>query len=383
LNAQNRTSLYFFSQFFSSGTANAFAGIWLAQQSLSDQQIGAINSTPFAILLLFNIFIGRIADRAKDWRQVIIAGTVISAVISFGLFFAQGFWPILVVFAGAAIFQGLIIPVADAAALNLVKNDKSQLGWMRGLSTSGYLIGLLITGYLIGKYGSWLFIPLFVGFSVFRAVTALQLPAFRSNFAAIQHDHQFSHFFRPWLILPLLGWSIVYATHLVLNGFQALLWSEQGFSSGTISLLIAVGALSEAAAFFLAGRLPARISAQTLMLLSGIVTVLRWFAMSYTPGFAYLVPLQLLHGITYALGFYGCVGFIGRSVSVAVAAEAQSFFMTLQQVTAIAAITIFSVLASATSAQAYFGNSLMALVGTALIICSFQFRKPASAKAAG
>ena len=48
-----------------------------------------INALPVLIMLGLNLFVGRLADRAADWRQVIVAGALLSAAIPFGLFFAR------------------------------------------------------------------------------------------------------------------------------------------------------------------------------------------------------------------------------------------------------------------------------------------------------
>lgn len=370
LTPAKRTGLFFFGQFIAGGTANAYAGIWLSQQNLTDMQIGLVNSVPVAVLLVINIFVGRIADRASDWRQVIVFGAMVSAISATGLFFANGFAAILMVFVLTATAQSMIVPVADAAALHLTARSKGGLGVMRGLATLGYLFGLVLSGFLIGHFGSWLFVPLFAGLSFARLWGATILPRFKTmiDVHSQSREHHFRDFLQPWLALPLLGWAIVYGTHYVLNGFQSLIWSEQGYSPTTISLLIGVGAVSEAVAFFLYQKVADRLRARWIILLSSVVTVLRWWAMSHDPATATLVALQLLHGITFALGFLACVTYIGRNSPVNVAAEAQSFFLVLQQISAIAVITVFSWLASGTSAEAFGGNAVMALVGTGVVL---------------
>ena len=51
-----------------------------------------------------------------------------------------------------------------------------------------------------------------------------------------------------------------------------------------------------------------------------------------------LVPLQLLHSVTFAMGYMGCVHFIANWTSEDIAAEAQSFFQVLQQAMAVMAV---------------------------------------------
>jgi MFS transporter, PPP family, 3-phenylpropionic acid transporter len=159
----------------------------------------------------------------------------------------------------------------------------------------------------------------------------------------------------------------------VLNSFQSLPWNQQGYTTTSISLLIGIGAFSETIAFFLYQRVENRLNVRLIILLSGVVTVFRWFAMAQEPAIVWLVLLQTLHGITFALGFLSCVNYIGRKIPVTAAAEAQSFFLVLQQLAAIAVISVFSSLATAQGSGAYFGNAVMALFGTALICWGLFF----------
>ena len=168
-----------------------------------------MNSLPVAILLAINIFVGRIADRASDWRQVIVWGAAISGLSAIGLFWANSFTAILLVFALTATAQSMIVPVADAAGMHLMAKSGGSLGGMRALSTVGYMTGLLASGFLIGHFGAWLFAPLFVGLSLVRVMGAVLLPRFKAGHVATTepHAHRFRDFLQPWLLLPLLGWA--------------------------------------------------------------------------------------------------------------------------------------------------------------------------------
>ena len=76
---------------------------------------------------------------------------------------------------------------------------------------------------------------------------------------------------------------MVFASHLVLNAFQSLLWKEQGIAEDMIGILIALGALSETVMFFAFKRFAGRFTARNLLLISAIVSAARWLAMSFSP----------------------------------------------------------------------------------------------------
>ena len=92
-----RATAFYFSIYMAGAAFNVYGGIWFADKGLSSEQIGIINAVPVLVTLLFNILVGKIADRASDWRQVIVLGCLLSALIPIGLFYVHDFWGILIV----------------------------------------------------------------------------------------------------------------------------------------------------------------------------------------------------------------------------------------------------------------------------------------------
>jgi PPP family 3-phenylpropionic acid transporter len=378
-----RATLYYFTAFMTSGAATAYGGIWFHDQGLNEGEIGLIGSAPVFIMLVLNLVVGRIADRASDWRQVIVLGAVLGGLIPIGLFFVHGFIGILLLWTLASIPMMAIGPVADAAALRMTKRNGTDFGFIRAWGTVGFMAVIVITGQIVTWFGGWVFLPFFVGLAVLRGLIALQLPNFRApkdeqTLAQKLGASRMREVMKPWFLLPLIGASMVLATHLVLNSFQALLWKQQGLPDLTIAILIALGAASEATMMFVFKRFVGRFPARTVMLAAAIVSALRWAAMALAPDVAILVPLQLLHSITFAMGYMGCVHFIANWTSEDIAAEAQSFFQVLQQVTAVVALTAFGWIAGPLGVHAYFGSAAFAAAGAGLIFISMRLMAPKS-----
>jgi hypothetical protein len=65
-----RVTTYYFVQAMSVGAVNAFAGIWLSSVGISAEQIGFIFAVPIFVVLIINVPVGRVADRARDWRRL-------------------------------------------------------------------------------------------------------------------------------------------------------------------------------------------------------------------------------------------------------------------------------------------------------------------------
>ena len=116
-----RASLFHFTVFGSTGVASAYLAIWMSGKGLSPEQIGIVNALPVFLMFGVNLLVGRLADKASDWRVAIIILALISGAASLGFFFVSEFWGLLLVYALTALPSGALVPVIDAATLRMTQ----------------------------------------------------------------------------------------------------------------------------------------------------------------------------------------------------------------------------------------------------------------------
>jgi PPP family 3-phenylpropionic acid transporter len=160
LSPELRSTCYYFTFFTTSGAATVYGGIWFQGKGLDATQIGIINAVPVFIMLVLNMVVGRIADRASDWRQVIVIGALLGGVIPIGLFFTHDFWSILIVWTLAAIPLSAVGPVADAATMRMTRRNGTDYGAIRAWGTVGYMVAIYLTGQIVTLFGGGVFLPL-------------------------------------------------------------------------------------------------------------------------------------------------------------------------------------------------------------------------------
>lgn len=375
-----RISLYYFVQAMSVGAINAFAGLWLALQGVTEQQVGIIFAVPIVVTIVIGIFIGRLADRAKDWRDVIIGGAVLSALIPIALIGAVGFWQILLVWTLMVTAQMVILPVADAAALRLTRRRGSNFSHFYAWKTVGYLAVILVCGLILEKLGAQAFLPLVIGFSFLRGLFALGLPPFRASQNTLPQPTKTEFFLKSvpaWFALPLIAWSLINSTHFVLNGYLGLLLFDQGYSAAWIGGLIAFSGVAETAMFLVFGQLAKRLSARTLTLISCLAGIVRWGVFSSSAEIELIVFAQLLHSLTYALGMIACTNFIADWADESVAAEAQSSFGVVQSVMGTLALIGFGWVFASFGASAFLLPTALACIGAILVMVSQRLKSDA------
>jgi len=404
-----RTAAFYFVLFAAPGVANSYGGIWFESRGLSAAQIGAVTALPVLVTLVVNLMVGRIADRAPDWRQTIVVASLVSAVASAMLGSAGGFWGLLAIWTVTVVAQTATVMVLDAAALRMTARTGGDFGALRAWGTVGYLLTIVAAGALVAAFGPAAFLPLFAGGALLRAAVAFALPRFRAPSPALSRTvamaaeqaapplaapeavgpaaaaprpadstpRRLGQVMAPWFVLPLMGCAVLFGAHSVLNAFQGLLWQRQGLPLDTIGYLIALGGVAETAVFFGFARTLGRFSARHLLMIAGAAGLVRWVAMAMEPGLGWLIPLQAMHGITYGLGFMAVQKFVNTHTSDDIAAQAQGFLMMLTQGVSVAAMLGFGLLVDGFGAASYLAAAALAVAGTAMVAASLRLRPPA------
>jgi PPP family 3-phenylpropionic acid transporter len=381
-----RASIYQFTVYIPGGVASVFLGIWLSEHGIPADQIGIINALPTFLLLLLNIIVGRIADKADDWRTALIFISLASALAPLPLFFVSEFWGILLVWALVATTNGLVPPVIDAATVRMARRNGSDFGTIRAWATVGYVFAAGGLGLLINSLGSGAFVGLYIAMVVIRAVLAFLLPRFRSpapkvtlaNTApeTIASPSSLKDSLKLWFVLPLVAFALVNSSNAVIGSFGALLWHENGIPSYFLGPLLGVAAIGEAILMFAWRRFGGRVTARNMILVSAIAGLVRFTVMAFNPPVEVLFFTQLLHAFSFGMGYFGMVHFIANWTNEANAAEAQGFANMLSMGASMLALIVFGVLVEHFGTHAFFYSTVTSLAAIGCVLWSLKLRPP-------
>ncbi len=374
LSPETRAGIFYATFFMSGGAVGAYFAIWLSGKGISSGDIGIISSLPVFLMLAINLVVGRLADRADDWRTVIIVGALLAGLMPVGLFFVDDFWGILLVWTLAVVPMAAIAPVIDAATVRMTRRNGSDFARIRAWGTLGFMVALGATGYVVAFWGPGAYVPFLVFVCVLRAAASLLLPRFRAPEhltpqPVVAVAKKVSQVFTLWFTLPVFAFAMVMGTLLLFNTFAALVWKNAGHSEAIIGPLLALGALAEAVMMFAFVKLGKRFSARHLILISAVVSAARWAIMAFNPPLWILALLQLTHGVSFGFGYLGMVNFIANWTSEDMAAEVQSMAVVVQQAMSVIAVIGFGYLLQIMGAQAFL---VAAAVCVLAAICVWQ-----------
>jgi PPP family 3-phenylpropionic acid transporter len=385
-----RASIYQFTVYIPGGVASVFLGIWLSEHGLPADQIGLINALPMFCLLLLNIVVGRLADKADDWRTALILISLAAALTPLPLYFVSEFWGILLVWALCATTNGLIPPVIDAATVRMTRRNGTDFGIVRAWATVGYVFAAAGLGLLLNVLGSEVFVSLYVATVVVRAVLAYLLPRFRTPTPKLTlantplpgpaaPQSRLRDSLQLWFVLPLLAFALVNSSNSVIGSFAALLWHENGIPGYFLGPLLGVAAVGEAILMFAWRRFGGRVTARNMILIAALAGLVRFTIMAFNPSVEVLFLTQLLHALSFGMGYFGVVHFIANWTNEANAAEAQGFANMLNMGASMLALIVFGVLVEHFGSHAFFYSTVTSAAAVVCVLVSLRLRPPKDA----
>ncbi|MCH9764487.1 MAG: MFS transporter [Alphaproteobacteria bacterium] len=358
LGTGTRIAAFFAALFLILGLHLPFLPIWLDWAGLSAFEIAVITATPLFLRLGFAPLLAIYADQHKAHRQVILILAALAIGLGVLLTMMSGFWAIFLVCLGFTLCVATMMPLVETIAVQSVKSDGLDYGRMRLWGSLAFISVGFVGGWMVDWQGAHVIVPMLVlgavatlaaGWALPRAATmqrAKSETAAHTATAPATSDVHRSDAKQLLLsgvfVVFLLACSAIQGAHGFFYTFGALHWKAQGLSTAWIGALWAIGVLAEVLLFAYSGAAVARLGAVGLMIAGGVAAVARWLVMSFDPGLLVLVPLQILHGLTYGATHLGAIYFMARAIPEGAAGTAQALYGGCAAGVAIGAATLAS-----------------------------------------
>lgn len=331
-----RLAAFYGALFAFTGVHLPFWPVWLQAQGLDAAAIGIVLAAPVWLRLGMPL-VAPWVDRTGLRRQAIVAGMwlTVAALLAFSA--VSGFWSILLVAVWLGLAYGPLVPLADNLTMLHVYARGLDYGRIRLWGSVTFILANLAAGALLGAFHPDAILHLLLAVAVLGGLIALALPAApdaarpQAEAAAETADAPpvrplCTLLAQPLFLLFLAAGALSSASHAVLYAFGSLHWQSVGISDPVIGLLWAVGVLAEIALFAVSNRAVRLCGPVGLLLLGAGAGLLRWTATAFTADPALLLPLQLLHGLTFGATHLGAMHFVARSVARPCSATAQMLY---------------------------------------------------------
>lgn len=331
-----RIALFYGALFVVYGMHVPFTPVWLDWRGLSAGEISTIMAAPFFLRLLVTPAVALAADRHGNHRQVLIVLAWASLLLVLVLTQAKSFWPILLLVVALVICFATIMPLTETIAVMGVRRAGLDYGRMRLWGSLTFIVASFCGGLIVQQAGAGIGIWLVALGCLLTLLAAHFLPHIVTEHDASGHAAPFWQAAEPRRLLSspvfvafLLAAGLAQAAHATLLTFGTLIWQHQGLSPAWSGSLWAIGVLAEVGLFAVSGPLIARFGAVNLLILAAFVSVLRWAAMAINPPLSLLVPLQLLHAMTYGGSHVAAIHFMHQAVPRSGSGSAQALYATV------------------------------------------------------
>lgn len=372
-----RVAMLFAAIFVVAGTNLPYFPVWLDWKGLDPREIALITALPLFVRVLVTPVIAFAADRAGDHRRFLVALSWCGLAALLALSQSTGFWPILVCTLAFALAWTTIMPLTETVALSGVKVAGLDYGRMRLWGSLTFIVASFCGGWVVERYGVasaiWLVVAGGALTTVASHALARPIGLGRLKAATSPPRLQIADAIgllrsRIFLVL-LLATGAIQAAHAVFYIFGTLHWGAQGLSAGWSGALWAIAVMAEIGLFAFSAVVVRRFGAAELIVTGGAAAVVRWLAMGFDPPLAWLVPLQMLHGLTYGAAHVGAMHFLGRVVPERQTGTAQALYASVTGGIAMGgAMLAAGPLYAAYGGQAYWP---MAIVAAAGLVASF------------
>jgi len=294
---------FYFLYYGLQGVSIPFLPLWFASRGLDSALIGLIVAASFLPKILSTPAAAHWADRSGQVHALIAAslGASILLLLCYP-FLRSAAWLMAATLALNAVFPA-VLPLMDRMAIATARGQGNAYTAMRACGSIGFAAFTLAGGHLVGLWGPdwviWLSLALVAAcLAMVRLLPGAARPsepappAARMPMRRVLRD-------RP-LLLTIAAASLVQASNGFLYSYSTLYWTGGGLATSLISALWVVGVASEVLFFFLAPAVLARTGPARLILVSALMTAVRWAGLAITADPALMAGLQLLQCFTLA-----------------------------------------------------------------------------------
>lgn len=305
-----RLSAWYFFYFAIVGTISPFWTLYLDSLSFNASQIGWVTAAVFATKIIAPNVWARVGD-VYGRMPVVRVGGVLGVLCFLPIFIVSDFVSVLVISLMFSFFWNAVLSQTETTTLGYLTHKPENYSRIRLWGSLGFSVAVVLLG-LFFDFFSIEFVP--VAIAVFLACNWLMSLTIQE--APPQKNTQHSTGdggISIAIVAFLLAQSFVQISHGAYYTFYSLYLQDHGYSRFSIGLLWALGVIAEIILFVYMHRIQRRFSVYAILVVSLILTVLRWLVTAFcVDSLALTIFSQTLHAFSFAATHAASIEIIRR-----------------------------------------------------------------------
>ncbi len=309
-----RFSLFYGAFFSVLGVYGPFWPVWLRAKGLSATDIGALITIGLVLKVILVPLITQLADRRGDRKGMVLLFLVTGLSI-FSLFhFTQGFWSIVAIsLLYSAAWSG-VMPLGEGLAVVEAKKHGLHYGRLRLWGSASFILGSVGGGWLLTGRSEDIIYWLMLGCLGATVAVGCLLPNESPKPETKEKTPLIDLLKNPAFMTCVAAATLIQASHTVYYAFSTLHWRGVGHTETIIGLLWGEGVLVEIALFAFGATFITRMGPGKLLMIAGLAGVVRWGALASTTSVEFLIPIQLLHALTFGITHLAIIDYVMHRV---------------------------------------------------------------------
>ncbi len=244
---------------------------------------------------------GWLADRTRQRLPIVRIGAFLGFLFFLGVFFTQDFfWMSLIIF-GYSFFWNAVLAQFEVVTLGHLGEQRNTYSHIRLWGSIGFIVAVTGLGLLFDHWPIS-YLPYFIAALLFLVWASTLTVTERSM--SIQHEEAGAGLLDIIRQPAILAFFVVYLLVQVAHGpyyvFFTLYLEELHYNRMLIGQLWALGVVAEVVVFLYMHRIMHRFTLRQIILVSLVLTALRWLMIGYGAEFVgVLLFAQLLHAFSF------------------------------------------------------------------------------------
>ncbi|WP_428033973.1 MFS transporter [Amphritea sp.] len=301
LNTYSRLSGFYFFYFSLLGAMVPYWSLYLKSFGFNAETIGGLMAILMASRIVAPNIWGWLADRTGERLRIVRYGAFFTCLIFVLIFWQEGAWGIAMVMAGFSFFWNAVLPQFEVLTLTHLKGREELYSRIRLWGSVGFIAAVMGIGWLLDLVSIRWLPGIMLGLMVMIWISSLfvegKAPARNSNESGFMQQ-----LLRPQVVVFFLICLLVQFSHGPYYTFYSVLMDSLGYSRTEIGLLWSVGVVAEVLIFILMPRLIGGLGLRKLMIISLLLSVLRWLLIGLIPENLWLMLFaQMLHAVSFGV----------------------------------------------------------------------------------
>lgn len=325
-----RLSGFYFAYFIVLGTMVPYFPLYLKNLGMDSWHIGLLTSVLIGTKIVAPNLWGWLADHTHKRMLIIRLGCLLAPLCFIAVFWRQDFTSLVLVIFLYSFFWNAVLAQFEAVTLFYLGSHPEQYSRIRLWGSIGFIVSVTGFGWVFDHAAlTWFPWFIFTG-SLLIFASSWLVPEPQTDKASrlnVEGEPFLARLSQVHVMVFFLVCFLMVLSHGPYYTFFTLLMEQHTHTRTTIGLLWSLGVLAEIVMFWFMHRLLPRFGPKNLLLVSLLVTSIRWVFLAFFPQELGLMLFgQCLHAFSFGAFHSAAIEMVRRCFSVQQSGKAQALY---------------------------------------------------------